>query len=112
MAQVRDLVDATAAGAVDGWASAGEQLADARPAGRFKGVDPEPRPGLRGGHMPGARSVPFPQVRAARAGAGGWALRAAPARLAGLRPLRARAGARARAPAPSASSPAAATCEP
>jgi len=35
------------------------QIADARPAGRFEGVDPEPRQGLRGGHMPGARNVPF-----------------------------------------------------
>jgi thiosulfate/3-mercaptopyruvate sulfurtransferase len=34
------------------------QIADARSAGRFKGVDPEPRAGLRSGHMPGARSVP------------------------------------------------------
>ncbi len=34
------------------------QIADARSAGRFKGVDPEPREGLRSGHMPGARSVP------------------------------------------------------
>ncbi|MDQ0463184.1 thiosulfate/3-mercaptopyruvate sulfurtransferase [Caulobacter ginsengisoli] len=35
-----------------------EQLVDARPAARFTGEAPEPRPGLRGGHMPGARSVP------------------------------------------------------
>jgi len=35
-----------------------EQLVDARPAGRFTGEAPEPRPGLRGGHMPGARNVP------------------------------------------------------
>lgn len=35
------------------------QIADARPAGRFSGVDPEPRPGMRSGHMPGARNVPF-----------------------------------------------------
>ena len=34
------------------------QIADARPAGRFTAVDPEPRPGMRGGHMPGAHSVP------------------------------------------------------
>jgi thiosulfate/3-mercaptopyruvate sulfurtransferase len=34
------------------------QVADARPAGRFAGLDPEPRPGLRAGHMPGALSVP------------------------------------------------------
>ncbi|MBX9926423.1 MAG: 3-mercaptopyruvate sulfurtransferase [Hyphomicrobiaceae bacterium] len=34
------------------------QVVDARSAGRFAGTEPEPRPGLRGGHMPGARSVP------------------------------------------------------
>ena len=34
------------------------QLADARPAGRFAGRDPEPRPGLKSGHMPGAVSLP------------------------------------------------------
>ena len=38
--------------------SGGEQLVDARPAGRFAGREPEPRPGLRGGHIPGSRSVP------------------------------------------------------
>lgn len=36
-----------------------EQVLDARSAGRFKGVDPEPRQGLRGGHMPGAINVPY-----------------------------------------------------
>jgi 3-mercaptopyruvate sulfurtransferase SseA len=41
----------------------GLQVVDARPAGRFAGVDPEPRPGLPSGHMPGAKSVPFMQVR-------------------------------------------------
>lgn len=35
------------------------QIADARGAGRFTGVEPEPRAGMRGGHMPGARNVPF-----------------------------------------------------
>lgn len=34
------------------------QVADARPAGRFSGAQPEPRPGMRSGHMPGARNVP------------------------------------------------------
>jgi thiosulfate/3-mercaptopyruvate sulfurtransferase len=38
---------------------------DARPAGRFTGAAPEPRPGLRGGHMPGARNIPFNQLLAA-----------------------------------------------
>lgn len=36
----------------------GAQIADARPAGRFTGKDPEPRSGMRSGHMPGARNVP------------------------------------------------------
>jgi thiosulfate/3-mercaptopyruvate sulfurtransferase len=31
---------------------------DARPHGRFAGRDPEPRPGLRSGHMPGALNMP------------------------------------------------------
>lgn len=34
------------------------QLVDARPAARFEGTEPEPRPGLRSGHLPGARNVP------------------------------------------------------
>ena len=38
------------------------QVVDARPAGRFAGRDPEPRPGLRGGHMPGALSVPSTEL--------------------------------------------------
>lgn len=35
------------------------QVADARPAGRFDGSVPEPRAGMRSGHMPGAVNVPF-----------------------------------------------------
>jgi thiosulfate/3-mercaptopyruvate sulfurtransferase len=34
------------------------QVVDARPAGRFAGSEPEPRKGIRSGHMPGARSLP------------------------------------------------------
>ena len=49
--QVRALVDAGGAGVVD-----------ARPGGRFAGRDPEPRAGLRIGHMPGATNVPFVEV--------------------------------------------------
>ena len=33
-----------------------------RPAGRFAGVDPEPRSGLRGGHIPGSRSLPYTEL--------------------------------------------------
>ena len=39
-------------------ATGSRQIADARSAGRFAGTDPEPRAGLRSGHMPGARSTP------------------------------------------------------
>lgn len=34
------------------------QIVDARPAARFAGTEPEPRPGLRCGHIPHARNVP------------------------------------------------------
>jgi thiosulfate/3-mercaptopyruvate sulfurtransferase len=36
-----------------------EQVIDARAAGRFEGRDPEPRTGLRGGHIPGSRNIPL-----------------------------------------------------
>jgi thiosulfate/3-mercaptopyruvate sulfurtransferase len=36
----------------------GTQVVDARSAARFSGREPEPRPGLRSGHMPGAHNVP------------------------------------------------------
>ncbi len=35
------------------------QIIDARSAGRFTGVEPEPRAGLASGHIPGAHNVPF-----------------------------------------------------
>ena len=35
-----------------------EQVLDVRSAGRFRGEAPEPRPGVRPGHMPGAMSLP------------------------------------------------------
>ena len=38
------------------------QLLDARTAARFRGEAPEPRPGLRSGHMPGALNLPFDEV--------------------------------------------------
>lgn len=33
-------------------------ILDARPQGRFTGAQPEPRPGLRSGHVPGSKSLP------------------------------------------------------
>ncbi|MBB3310624.1 thiosulfate/3-mercaptopyruvate sulfurtransferase [Rhizobium sp. BK196] len=45
--QMRDIVS-----------SAALQIADARSAGRFAATEPEPRAGMRSGHMPGARSLP------------------------------------------------------
>lgn len=41
------------------------QIVDARPAARFRAEAPEPRAGLRGGHMPGARSLPLTDLIAA-----------------------------------------------
>lgn len=37
-------------------------ILDARSAGRFAGTAPEPRPGSRSGHMPGALNLPFANV--------------------------------------------------
>jgi thiosulfate/3-mercaptopyruvate sulfurtransferase len=77
-ALVRDLEAVRAA-----LASGDAQVVDARPAARFRGEAPEPRAGLRGGHMPGARNLPWsnlanpdgtmksaPEIRAAFESAG------------------------------------------
>lgn len=50
-AQVRELLDTAMA-----------QILDARTRGRFAGTEPEPRPGLRGGHIPGSLNLPFGEV--------------------------------------------------
>ena len=39
-----------------------EQVVDARAQARFDGIAPEPRAGLRGGHIPGSVCVPFIDV--------------------------------------------------
>lgn len=51
---VRDVTQVSAAAKLHD-----HEIVDARSAGRFAGTDPEPRPGLRGGHIPGSRNVPF-----------------------------------------------------
>jgi thiosulfate/3-mercaptopyruvate sulfurtransferase len=39
-----------------------EQVVDLRSAGRFAGIEPEPRPGLRGGRVPGSKNLPFNEL--------------------------------------------------
>jgi len=39
-----------------------EQVLDARSHGRFAGTEPEPRPGLRAGHIPGSLSLPYDRL--------------------------------------------------
>lgn len=43
-------------------ATGSAQLLDARSVGRFAGTEPEPRPGIRSGHIPGARNLPYPEL--------------------------------------------------
>lgn len=38
------------------------QIVDARPGDRFRGEAPEPRPGLRSGHIPGSLNLPFGEI--------------------------------------------------
>lgn len=45
-----------------------EQVIDARSPGRFAGREPEPRQGLRGGHIPGSVNVPFGEMTDPAAG--------------------------------------------
>jgi thiosulfate/3-mercaptopyruvate sulfurtransferase len=46
-----------------------EQVIDARPRPRFEGTAAEPRPGLRPGHIPGSRNVPYAELFDAASGA-------------------------------------------
>ena len=39
-----------------------EQIVDMRSAGRFAGTEAEPRPGLRRGHIPGSRNLPYTEL--------------------------------------------------
>lgn len=45
------------------------QVVDARPRPRFEGSVPEPRPGLRPGHIPGSRNVPYAELFDPKTGA-------------------------------------------
>ncbi len=49
--------------------SRAEQVIDARAGERFEGRVVEPRPGLRSGHIPGARSLPYNNLFDATTGA-------------------------------------------
>lgn len=51
---VKDVTEVAAASKLGDW-----ELVDARAAARFRGEVPEPRPGLRPGHVPGAKNLPF-----------------------------------------------------
>jgi thiosulfate/3-mercaptopyruvate sulfurtransferase len=51
-------VVATLADVQSALASKSAQVVDSRPADRFRGEAPEPRPGVRSGHIPGSFSVP------------------------------------------------------
>jgi thiosulfate/3-mercaptopyruvate sulfurtransferase len=55
-------VVADAAQVRDALTNASAQVLDARPADRFRGEAPEPRPGVRAGHMPGSINLPFPTI--------------------------------------------------
>ena len=50
------------AAVLDNLATRHEQIVDARAAGRFDGTTAETRPGLRSGHIPGSRSLPYEQM--------------------------------------------------
>ena len=58
----------TAKDVVSAIGAAGTQIVDMRPAGRFAGTEPEPRAGLRPGHVPGSRNVPYTDLVDRRTG--------------------------------------------
>jgi len=59
---VRDVTQVSAASKLGD-----HEIVDARSPGRFAGVEPEPREGLRGGHIPGSRNVYYADLQNADA---------------------------------------------
>ncbi len=57
--QVARLAGRPADAGGSGLAPTAPLLVDARSAPRFRGEEPEPRPGLRSGHIPGSANLPF-----------------------------------------------------
>jgi thiosulfate/3-mercaptopyruvate sulfurtransferase len=49
--------------------SGAELVLDARAPGRFNGTEPEIRPGVRSGHIPGSGNLPYAEIVDAEAGA-------------------------------------------
>lgn len=60
MAEFEDVVEIAKDHNKEG--SEGIQILDARSQGRWSGKDPEPRPGLSSGHMPGSISMPMNEL--------------------------------------------------
>jgi thiosulfate/3-mercaptopyruvate sulfurtransferase len=54
---VKDVTQVAAAAKLGDWA-----IVDARSAPRFAGEEPEPREGLRAGHIPGSRNLPYREL--------------------------------------------------
>ena len=61
-ARKRDELVADAARVLDWSQNGGAQILDARPAARFAGKAPEPRPGLRSGAIPNSKNLPAPDL--------------------------------------------------
>lgn len=57
LSELRDMADLRA-----DLATRAEQVVDARGPARFAGTEPEPRPGVEPGHVPGSVNLPYPRL--------------------------------------------------
>ena len=64
VAEADDVARALERGAAPGTVQGAVQVVDARSGARFRGEEAEPRPGVRPGHMPGARNVHYAALQA------------------------------------------------